>query len=320
MPISEILGGALVQGGANLLGNILGFGSQSSANKTNLRIAQMNNEFNERMLQKQMDYNTEMWMKENEYNSASSQVARLRAAGLNPALMMGSGNAGVASSANGVNPHAAQPVTMQAYHPDFGGVGQAVQTYLNATMQQQSIDNETRVKQAQADQLNIENKYLAATKVAELGRIIADTDDKRTRAMLQDIDASLRSQMNEADLTQKVMQNRYLEQQTKQAAIQTLISQKELAVFDERIRLQFANMSADTFVKFAAGKLSQKQAAHEIQKLYLTCAQMQGLKISNEVARKSADYLVDKAKYDSRNQGLFGTLNNLIHWFNDKSY
>lgn len=313
MPISEALGGALIQGGANLIGNLLGFGSQSSANKTNMKIAQMNNEFNERMLQKQMDYNTEMWNKENQYNSASAQVQRLRAAGLNPALMMGNGNAGTATSANGVNPPTASGSTAQAYHPDFSGVGQAVQSYLTATMQQQSLDNDTRVKKAQADQLNIENKYLAATKVAELGRIIADTHDKRTRAMLQDIDSSLRSQMNEADLTQKVMQNKYLAQQTKQAVIQNLISQKELASYDERTRLQFANMSADTFAKFAAGKLSKEQAKHEVWSTLKTITERNGLRINNDVLRRSADALVNKAKNSQGDVGIIGAFYNGLH-------
>ena len=82
----------------SVLGSILGavgslFGSSKNAdsvrdtNRTNLQIAQMNNEFNERMLQKQMDYNTEMWNKQNEYNTASNQRKRLEEAGLNPYMM-----------------------------------------------------------------------------------------------------------------------------------------------------------------------------------------------------------------------------------------
>ena len=72
-PISAPLLGGIIQGGSGVLGSLLGglFGSssQNSANKTNLKIAQMNNEFNERMMQKQMDYNTDMWNKQNEYNT-----------------------------------------------------------------------------------------------------------------------------------------------------------------------------------------------------------------------------------------------------------
>jgi uncharacterized membrane protein YhiD involved in acid resistance len=106
----SLLGSALVGAGASLLGNIFGSKSQSDTNKTNLQIAQMNNEYNERMFNKQLDYNQDMfnqqidydqkkmqqqnsfnYMMQNNamasqqnYNSAKAQRARLEAAGLNP--------------------------------------------------------------------------------------------------------------------------------------------------------------------------------------------------------------------------------------------
>ena len=81
----------------------------------------MNNEWSERMLNKQItanqvqlrneqafakeqaqaanDFTEKMWNQTNEYNSAKNQAARLREAGINPALAMGGANAGTASSA-----------------------------------------------------------------------------------------------------------------------------------------------------------------------------------------------------------------------------
>ena len=52
--MDPVTGSALIGAGASLLGNLFGSKSQSDANKTNLKIAQMNNEFNERMMQKQV--------------------------------------------------------------------------------------------------------------------------------------------------------------------------------------------------------------------------------------------------------------------------
>lgn len=115
----SLIGGALIGAGASLLGNLFGSSSQKSANETNLKIAQLNNEFNERMLDRQLQYNTDMynrqwndqtqfswdmWNANNEYNSASAQVQRLREAGINPALALGTGAAGMSQGSGGSAP------------------------------------------------------------------------------------------------------------------------------------------------------------------------------------------------------------------------
>ena len=87
--------------GSGLLSNLFNFGANKNTNKTNLKIAQMNNEWSEKMMQKQMDYNTDMWNKTNAYNDPTNQRARLERAGLNPSLMMNGGSAGIASAASG---------------------------------------------------------------------------------------------------------------------------------------------------------------------------------------------------------------------------
>lgn len=57
----------------------VGLLAQQSANKTNIQLAQMNNDFNERM-----------WNQNNEYNTPSAQVQRLIDAGINPSSQYGS--------------------------------------------------------------------------------------------------------------------------------------------------------------------------------------------------------------------------------------
>lgn len=64
----SLLGSALIGAGASLLGNIFGSKSQSDTNKTNLQIAQMNNEYNERMFNKQLEYNQDMFNQQIEYD------------------------------------------------------------------------------------------------------------------------------------------------------------------------------------------------------------------------------------------------------------
>ena len=67
--------------GVSILGDVLG------------------NRANEKAQKDQQEFDLKMWNLQNEYNTPANQVARLRAAGLNPNLFYGQGNVGNATSA-----------------------------------------------------------------------------------------------------------------------------------------------------------------------------------------------------------------------------
>ena len=67
-------------------------------NELNAQQNQMNRDFSEAEAQKARDFTLSMYNKENAYNTPAAQVARYKAAGLNPALAMGNISAGTASS------------------------------------------------------------------------------------------------------------------------------------------------------------------------------------------------------------------------------
>lgn len=221
----SLLGSALVGAGASLLGNIFGSKSQSDTNKTNLQIAQMNNEYNERMFNKQLEYNQDMfnqqieydWKKMQEqnthnalmaegafnrqakYNSAVEQRKRLEAAGLNPYLMMSGGNAGTASavsgssgtggspSAMGVSAPTASPAVMQAYRPDFSGVTGVIQTMLDIQAQRQLRSAQADSLSAQASGFKIENKYKAEKILWDIYNSKADYNLKNSQEALNNM-------------------------------------------------------------------------------------------------------------------------------------
>lgn len=54
--------------------------------------------FQREMNEDQQDFSREMWIKTNDYNTPQNQVARLKSAGLNPALLYGNTTSGLASS------------------------------------------------------------------------------------------------------------------------------------------------------------------------------------------------------------------------------
>lgn len=235
----SLLGSALVGAGASLLGNIFGSKSQSDTNKTNLQIAQMNNEYNERMFNQQLEYNQDMfnqqvdydWKKtqyqteknnaaqlaavgmQQEYNSAVNQRKRLEAAGLNPYLMMSGGNAGTASavsssagtggspSAMGVNAPTASPAVMQAFRPDFSGVTGVIQTLLDIQAQKGVREAQASSLGEQASGFKIENKYKAQKLLWEIYNSKADYNLKNSQEALNNMNFARMQAMFSSDVS-----------------------------------------------------------------------------------------------------------------------
>ncbi len=234
----SLLGG-LLGVGTSILGNVLGNKSQSDTNKTNLQIAQMNNEYNERMFNKQLDYNQDMfnqqieydWKKMQEqnthnalmaegafnrqakYNSAVEQRKRLEAAGLNPYLMMSGGNSGTASavsgssgtggspSAMGVNAPTASPAVMQAYRPDFSGATGVIQTLLDIQAQKGVREAQASSLGEQASGFKIENKYKAEKLLWEIYNSKADYNLKNSQEALNNMSFARMQAMFSSDVS-----------------------------------------------------------------------------------------------------------------------
>lgn len=293
--------GAAIGAGASLIGNIFGSSNTKKTNENNLKINQMNNEFNERMMKKQMDYNTMMWNKQNAYNSPVAQRQRIEEAGFNPYMMMNGGSAGNATSMGSTSAASAAGASpQQAYHPDFSGIPQSILM----AKQGKNIDEDTNSKV-------IDNQTRALKNMQEIANTIADTNNKQIQEKLS------RVQLNYADeLAMTQIQN--TKAKTENLLREGLLMSKELAIFDEQTRLRFATMSADILLRAAQTKQTKQQTIHEIQKMYETCAKTQGLKISNDTARRMADSIVKRAFYEARPTGswaqIIGGIGSDIGW------
>ena len=305
MAISAAIGSALIGGASNLLGNILGNKSQSDANKTNLKIAQMNNEFNERMMQKQMDYNTEMWEKENAYNTASAQRKRLEEAGLNPSLMMNGGSAGTATSANGVSPASANGVQMQAFRPDFSGIAQAAQSAAQMSLQKD-------INVAQINNLNAQADVARARAMADIGRAYEETKNLSIRNQFERSLQSMNLAKMNADYYNTKASTLHINEQAKNVAAQTLLLDKEIRTFDERWNMQKSQVAAQTLSYIAQANLSNKQAVATMAKALYDEAMTEGQHISNDIAHRTAKYIVDKAMHESKGSNAYEMVGGLF--------
>lgn len=296
------LGAAVLGGVGSLVSDLFGFGSQQSANRHNMEIAQMNNEFNERMLDKQLDYNTRMWHAQNLYNSASQQRYRLEQAGLNPYMMMDGGNAGTASSASGINPPQAQQVQMQAYRPDFSGITGIIQTLMD-------VQAMKSLRNAQANNLNagtagiqIENKYKVPMLERQLESMQWDNVVKASQERLNNMNYARMQAMFSSDFerAQREAENarftgELIRAQTAYQQMQGLLTSNELAVFGERFLQEMAVMAAQQTSLVEQGKMYKAQADQAIENAFNIKAQRYGIHVDNYIKDRTKKAIIKTA-------------------------
>lgn len=139
--------GSLISGIGGLAGNLFTGASNSDTNKTNLKIARETNQANYRL-----------WQENNAYNTPAAQMARYRAAGLNPNMVYGQ-----ISSGNSSSPATAQGAVMKsAKFGDFG-TSAAVMSYLQGQMQKSTIslqDTQSEKNKAETNKTNVESLNL----------------------------------------------------------------------------------------------------------------------------------------------------------------
>lgn len=134
--------GAIIAGGASLLGSALGFGSQKKTNKSNMELAKYQNDWQTQENEKAYQRNLQMWNLQNEYNSPTQQMARLRSAGLNPNLVYGSGVTGnSAGSTPQYQPADIKRAELSPYRGWNQGLTDAVSNFLAFRSNRAQVEN-----------------------------------------------------------------------------------------------------------------------------------------------------------------------------------
>ena len=295
--------GSSIGAGSSLIGGIAGTGMQNAANK---EIAQMNNAFNEKMFDKQVAYNkemyqqqlgdqwkfyndskqnawdlvanqqqfqTDMWNKNNEYNSASAQRERLEAAGLNPYLMMNGGSAGTAqtmSGSAGAAPSGAAPSgqgvtppTATPYSADYSGItaglGRAIDVLASVP--------DRKVKEAQADNLRIEGKYIAGKAMAQILQMKTEAKTKEARLALDRLIADFDNNLKASNMAVNEQNIAESKARTQLTVTENLFRQKQLDFLPQQQKMELAQAAADIAFKRSSGYLNSVKAQHEIKKI-----------------------------------------------------
>lgn len=335
--------GSAIGAGSSLIGGAASTAAQNAANK---EIAQMNNAFNEKMFDKQVAYNkemyqqqlgdqwkfyndskqnawdlvenhqqfqTDMWNKNNEYNSASAQRERLEAAGLNPYLMMNGGSAGTAQamsgsagaapsgaapSAQGVTPPTATP-----YSADYSGITAGLGRAIDVL----SSMPDRKVKEAQADNLRIEGKYIAGKAMAQILQMKTEAKTKEARLALDKLIADFDNNLKVSNMAVNNQNIAESKARTQLSVTENLMRQRELSFLPQAQKLQLAQGAADIAFRYSQKNLTDKQARHEIEKLAETVVRANGKALQNQFdAETYRDRVktVRAALWNTFNEGL----------------
>lgn len=271
-------------------GALFGKKSTDSANKTNLKINQMNNDFNAREAQKARDFQLDMWNRENEYNSASSQRKRLEEAGYNP--YMSDAQAGTATGMSGTSAATAAGAAPQVpYTPDFQSVGVNLASALKMMSEKKQTDienlNMSDLLRSQiwqnvgaTDWRNASPEARAynlaqGRKAAELGMASLEENLSNQRWSNNLLVANIANSLLDAEA--KTIMNKYL---------------------DENQRAELNIKAANYEYLIMTGQMKRQEVKNLIADEILTYAQARGQRISNNIAEQTADKLI-KATNDT---------------------
>lgn len=188
--------GAIISGGASLLGTGLGFLSQKRANKANMELAKYQNEWQTQENEKAYQRSLHMWNLQNEYNSPTQQMARLRSAGLNPNLVYGSGVTGnSAGSTPQYQPADIKRAELSPYRGWNQGLTDAVSNFLAFRSNRAQVEN----MEAQ-NSLIRQQTATEATRQANIAASTARSEFDLTQAnRLKDVSVSMaEAQMSKA--------------------------------------------------------------------------------------------------------------------------
>lgn len=217
------------------IGSFLGFSSNIANSKRAIRAQAAENEkirqYNSALASRQNQWNIDQWNRENAYNTPASQMARMKAAGLNPDLAYGQQNLSAASPQ--LTSGESSPVQ------DFSGIANR-QTVGDAMMQ----FNQSRLVEAQA-------------KLAEsqANKTDAETEGQKSTNKILESDANFRDAINSGT----VKLNNVTITNTNSS---TDLNRKQAAVLDEQIGQIRANVDK---IRQEISNLSSEQAISRLR-------------------------------------------------------
>lgn len=283
--------GGVISGVGSLLGGLGSSAMNNKAvrdtNKANMEIAKYQAQWQQQENEKAYQRSLNMWNLQNEYNSPTQQMARIRAAGLNPNLVYGNGVTGnSAGSTPQYEPAKFNAPTMQAYRGWNLGISDAISQFLAY-----------RTAKAQVDNMEAQNSLIrqqTATEATKQANIAASTSrsefDLNMAKELKDVSVSSAI----ADMNQK---QAGASQGWTKANREVIQYELDKALFDNKIKL-----SNQEYLK-ALQIVRQFQQSYDINSFRNEIERVFGKNTSTlgflrDFAQRLEMSLRDRARYD----------------------
>lgn len=285
--------GGIISGVGSLFGGLGSSAMNNKAvqdtNKANMEIAKYQAQWQQQENEKAYQRSLNMWNLQNEYNSPTQQMARIRAAGLNPNLVYGNGVTGNSSgSTPQYEPAKFSAPTMQAYRGWNLGISDAISQFLAY-----------RTAKAQVDNMEAQNSLIrqqTATEATKQANIAASTSrsefDLNMAKELKDVSVSSAI----ADMNQK--QSGAAQGWTK-ANREVIQYELDKALFDNKI-----NLSNQEYLKVLQS-VRQLQQDNDINSFRYRMERLFGSssdasKVASELLKRMSMYLIrDKHELDT---------------------
>ena len=294
--------------GINAASGLIGGGISAIANrraqKRAIKFAREQMAWNANEAQKNRDFQVDMFNKTNDWNSAYAQRKRLEAAGLNPYLMLDGGNAGTASSASG---DSASYSSMPNFAPpDLSIVSNGLSSAADKITDFATRRAEIRSQNAKATIDEIDGLTRGLKNLSEIGVNNSVRDKNILERQMTEFMLDFNREIRQTRIDSEREQLKILQSEAAHEAVTLAMAEIDLVNYPEQKRLELENFSATIYSAYASGYLSYKQAEAAVaQKLYLD-AQAEGQRITNNVARNTADSLIGFMVAQNRsNQGYY---------------
>lgn len=290
MPINPFVGGALISGGASLLGGLWSNRSNAGESHAQRQWAAEQNHMDRAWQQHMTDY-------VNEYNTPANQRARLEAAGLNPYMIMDTGNTGTAVAASGAQ-HSTAPSAIPMQNP-------VPSNFADALMRSALIDAQKDNLNAQTQKYGAEAQYSQLKGWADIISTLSDSKLKSVQSLGKELENNLLKDTYAAKVENANLVNRSIDSSIQQNMANTALLQantafrnKELERYDERFKQEMSLMVSQCFANRASANASYAQALLFSANEFESRCRANGIRISNRVAEQTVRALVDRSTYE----------------------
>lgn len=215
-----------------------------------------------RNTRKTNELNYKIWQEQQDFNQQQTDPAYIRerqeAAGYNAALLANGNTLGQAASSGNAP---------QMQTADLSGFGSGLQQAVNTYMAYKQTESDTNLKNAQAEQVHIENQYRTQEAMARINKMIEETNSTRVKRQLDEILSRYQDRIYQSELQQTQEHINYIKEQTRGQVIENLMSSVKLRYLPEIMRLDVANAAANLAVQIQVERLTAKQVDAKAQEI-----------------------------------------------------